>query len=100
MSPHESSLITQLIDEVSGLRDEVRGLRDATIVIQTKLFGDANEENKEGRIPRLEETQKSHETRIRHQERREWIWRGVCLLAGIIVTTAAFLYHFKQVMGH
>lgn|GEM_PF-6312421 len=94
MSPHESNAI-------ADLTEEVRGYRRDTAVLHTKLFGDDKLENPQGRIPMLEAIVKDHNMRIRRQERREWMVRGMSLLVGAIVTAAAFLYDISNIhKGH
>jgi hypothetical protein len=94
LAPHESELITALITEIRGYRNDVA-------VLHTKLFGDEKSENPEGRIPRLEASIKDHHARIRRQERREWMVRGMAALVGVIVTAAGFLYEIQSIIkGH
>lgn len=94
MSPHESTAIAELTEEIRGYRRDIA-------VLHTKLFGDEKAENSQGRIPMLEARSKEHSIRIRRQERREWMARGMALLIGAIVTAAGFLYEITNIhKGH
>ena len=83
---------------------EIRGLIEGHIadfrVVKTKLFGDDESEDAQGRIPRIEATQQSHEKRIVHLERVTLLGRGMALLVLFIVGVVEFLYHVMGVFKH
>jgi hypothetical protein len=94
LSPHESTAIADLTDEIRNLRRDVA-------VLHTKLLGDEKTENEQGRIPVLEKQCKDHDKRITRQERREWMVRGMAVLVGAVVTAAGFLYELTNInRGH
>lgn len=93
MSPHDTEALTQLTNEVIGLRADLR-------VFYTKLFGDEQAENPQGRIPRLESSVRDHNQRIKRIERWGWIAAGVAITINAIAAGAEFLYHLTGIKGH
>ena len=72
MAPSESTALTELIGEVRDLRADLR-------VFQTKLMGDDQTEDAQGRIPRIEATLADHEKRIKRGERLGWAAHGAAV---------------------
>ncbi len=91
MSPHDSALITQLIAEIQQMRGEL-------VVIRTKLFGDDDKENVQGRIPRLEAQVAVHARKLRRWEPIHLLLRGAWLL--IVAASGYLLNHFLELKGH
>lgn len=91
MTPVESTQLTTLTNEVKGLRADLR-------VFHTKLFGDDDGENTQGRIPRLEAKVAAHERKLARWEPIHFILRGAWLL---LVAAAGYLVnHFLPLRGH
>lgn len=102
MSPHESTAIAELTDEVRGYRRDLE-------VLTTKLFGDPNNENEHGRLPVLEAAViaqakstalefEAQGKRIRRQEQLSWMVRGVI---GAVVLISAIAYEISSTLkGH
>lgn len=97
MSPHESTAIAELTDEVRAYRRDVAVLTASITVLTTKLFGDPNNENLHGRLPVMEAAVEDQGKRIRRQERLSWIVRGAI---SAIVVISALVYEITNIKGH
>ena len=106
MSPTESAAIAQLTTALNSNTDELVKVQKQMAVMHTKLFGEEDTENDQGRLPRLEAKSAQQAKQIARCElrlnRQKWMWAGISFVAGIIVTAAMFAYHVKQAFfaGH
>jgi hypothetical protein len=83
---------------------EIRGLIEGHIadfrVFKTKLFGDDESEDAQGRIPRIEAKIEDHERRIRKGERSRWLLRGAVIFFCAVAAIAEFWYHVLAIVRH
>jgi len=93
MAPSESTALTELIGEVRDLRADLR-------VFQTKLMGDDQTEDAQGRIPRIEATLADHEKRIKRGERLGWAAHGAAWLGGVLAGAVGAVYYIFGIMRH
>lgn len=93
MSPVESAQLTELTNELRAFRSEFA-------VVKTKLFGDDETEDAQGRIPRIEAAIMNQDKRIGRIERETWIARGAALLLAIAAGVVEFIYHVTAIVRH
>lgn len=97
MPLHESEALVELVDEVRGMRRDLE-------VFHTKMFGEPDSENPQGRFPRLEAKVEDHHQRIpkleKQQDRRDWISHLVSGVAGAILSLAALIYYIHNIVRH
>jgi hypothetical protein len=91
LSPHESSIIQALTNEVRDMRQELA-------VIRTKLFGDQDTETDQGRIPRIEAEQRHIVRRLKRIEPLALALRAVYALG--LALAGYLLNHFLPLKGH
>ena len=97
MSPVESAQITNLANELREFRSEFR-------VVKTKLFGDDETEDAQGRIPRLEAAIADQGKRINTLEavkqRRVGAWGMIVRISAVVTVSADLLYHIFEIVRH
>ena len=97
MSPHENASILDLTTEVKAMRSELAEQRADLKVIHTKLFGDDESENEEGRLPRVEKKVVRIERKLRRWDPIHTILRGAWLL---LVAAAGYFVKEYWPRGH
>jgi hypothetical protein len=90
-SPHESTSIASLVEELRQFHSDFR-------VFKTKLMGDDELEDEQGRLPRIEDTVKRHGQRITSLEKFKWGGVGISAFLGGVVSCAAFVYYIHGIM--
>jgi len=93
MAPVEISAIAELTGEVSKLRADLR-------VFQTRLMGDDESEDAQGRIPRIEASVKDHEDRITRIEHLRWAAHFLSVIGGAIAGAAGAAYSLYRMFSH
>jgi hypothetical protein len=93
MAPVETSAIAELTGEVRELRADLR-------VFQTRLMGDDQSEDDQGRIPRIEAAVADHEIRIARGEHLRWAANGITWFCGVIMGAAGAAYSLYKVFSH
>jgi hypothetical protein len=93
MAPNESAALTELTQE---FREFVADFR----VFRTKLMGDDEEEDAQGRIPRMEAELKNHNSRLVRLERLTWKGTGAVVALLAISALMQFLYHTVEIFKH
>lgn len=88
MTPVESAQIAELIKEVRGLRQDVRE-------IHIKLFGEADSETPQGRLPRLEAKVAGHDRKL-----MRWEPVQILLRAAWTLVVAAFGYLAHRLLSY
>lgn len=93
MTSVESAQIGELTSELREFRAEFR-------VVKTKLLGDDETENAQGRIPRVEAAIAEQNVRIGRIERETWLARGGVVLLVVIGAIVEFVYHITGIVRH
>jgi hypothetical protein len=89
MTPVESAQIAQLTEELREFRADFR-------VFKTKLMGDDESEQAQGRIPRSEAHLSRLEARIIRVEKLVTLGRGATLLVAGILVLAELAYYVSK----
>lgn len=90
MSPNESTALAKLTTEVMAMRRELA-------IVHTKLFGEEDSENEQGRIPRLEAQVIDVRKRLRRMEPVAWAARGFWTL---LIAACGYLLDHIFLKGH